>query len=184
MAEFCVFHYKDVMHSDCLQIHLTELEETQLFSERVARLLLPKLHQLNQLKQTKAQYGKNGVKLYLSGNLGAGKTAFVRALLNGIGVVGTIKSPTYSLVETYSLGLLQIAHIDAYRLFDGHDFSSSGLDEMLDSDLVLIEWYEKVESVLPSADWLVLIILEETRRVLTIQAQSELGKELLLEMRL
>jgi tRNA threonylcarbamoyladenosine biosynthesis protein TsaE len=170
------------MRSQCLQIHLAELKETQLFAKRVAQLLLPKLHQLNQLKKTQAQYSKNGVKIYLSGNLGAGKTTFVRALLTAIGIVGTIKSPTYSLVETYLIGQLQVAHIDAYRLFDGDDFYSSGLDELLDFDLLLIEWYEKVESALPKADWLVLIDLDENRRTLTIQAQSDIGKELLLEM--
>ncbi len=91
--------------------------------------------------------------LALEGDLGAGKTTFVRGLVRGLGVTGDITSPTFALLNVYE-GHRQILHVDAYRLTQPEAF-----DDLLIWDLakspwnVVVEWSEKVASRLPAARW-------------------------------
>ncbi len=94
--------------------------------------------------------------IYLQGELGAGKTSFARALLQTLGVTGRIKSPTYSLLESYRLPQGTAWHLDLYRIADPEELEWLGLDALDESAaLVLIEWPERGLGALPKADLLI-----------------------------
>ena len=94
--------------------------------------------------------------VWLAGNLGAGKTTLTRYWLQALGHTGAVKSPTYTLVEPYSIeqkdGLIKpVYHADLYRLQDPEELSFIGFDEYLDEPnaLVIIEWASRADSYLP-----------------------------------
>ena len=83
----------------------------------------------------------------LHGELGAGKTTFVRGILRALGVDGAIKSPTYALVESYDTTIGEIHHLDAYRIESEDDFEARGGDEYFDhASVQLVEWPERLEA--------------------------------------
>jgi tRNA threonylcarbamoyladenosine biosynthesis protein TsaE len=82
----------------------------------------------------------------LIGDLGAGKTTFVRGVLRALGVTGSIKSPTYALVESYDTPIGAVHHFDAYRIEGRDDFEArGGFDYFDDASIRFIEWPEKLE---------------------------------------
>jgi len=92
----------------------------------------------------------------LSGDLGAGKTAFTKAVAHVLGVEDVVTSPTFVLEKIYQLGgetakFERLIHIDAYRLESGKELAPLGFDELLQNanNLILLEWPEKVEDALP-----------------------------------
>ncbi|MFC5741648.1 tRNA (adenosine(37)-N6)-threonylcarbamoyltransferase complex ATPase subunit type 1 TsaE [Dyella tabacisoli] len=94
-----------------------------------------------------------GLVIYLHGELGAGKTSFARALLGALGVGERIKSPTYSLVESYQAQGRLAWHLDLYRIADPGELEWLGLDALSDpAALVLVEWPERGAGALPVAD--------------------------------
>jgi tRNA threonylcarbamoyladenosine biosynthesis protein TsaE len=97
----------------------------------------------------------------LSGELGAGKSVLARAIIHSLGYSGAVKSPTYTLVETYSTATHSIAHMDLYRLADPDELNYIGFDDVLSQhDLILIEWPEQAGDLLPAADLAVTIDYE------------------------
>lgn len=117
----------------------------------------------------------------LRGDLGAGKTTFVRHLLRALGVQGRIKSPTYAVVEPHEVPGLNIWHFDFYRFTDPREWEDAGFRDVFASPgLKLAEWPEKTRGVLPAAD---LVIGIETRadtsRHVTLTAQTAVGAALL-----
>lgn len=90
--------------------------------------------------------------IYLSGDLGAGKTTLVRGFLRGLGYKGKIKSPTYTLVETYDIAGKRFNHFDLYRLQDPTELEQIGLDDYIKDQTCLIEWPERGGELLPKAD--------------------------------
>ena len=80
----------------------------------------------------------------LVGDLGAGKTTLVRGLLRAVGVTGPIRSPTYTLVESYDTKLGVVHHLDCYRLRDSAEFEERGGPEYVAGVIALIEWPERV----------------------------------------
>jgi len=91
--------------------------------------------------------------IYLSGDLGAGKTTFTKYLLANLGVQSTVKSPSYQLIDFHRFGEnKQIAHVDLYRLNDLNDIASLGLDDILSDEqiIAIIEWPERAEHLLPA----------------------------------
>jgi tRNA threonylcarbamoyladenosine biosynthesis protein TsaE len=97
--------------------------------------------------------GTSALVLYLHGELGSGKTTLARGLLRELGVEGTVRSPTYTLVESYEPQGHRVLHVDLYRLGEGSDVASLGLrDELTPGALVLIEWPERAAGLLPEPD--------------------------------
>ena len=97
-----------------------------------------------------------GAVIFLEGNLGMGKTTLCRGVLQGLGHRGAVKSPTYTLVEPYSIqrkdgSIKPVYHADLYRLQDPEELSFIGFDEYLDEPeaLVIIEWASRADSYLP-----------------------------------
>lgn len=116
-------------------------------------------------------------KIYLEGNLGAGKTTFSRYFIQAFGVKGAIKSPTYTLIEPYELADRTILHADLYRLASPIELFDLGLLE--ESGIWLIEWPEKGAGVLPEADLVLKLHRESEVLTIQIQSQSEQGDQLL-----
>ncbi len=126
----------------------------------------------------------------LRGTLGAGKTSFVRHLLRALGVSGPIKSPTYAVMEPYALPGLSIWHFDFYRFEDPQEFEDAGFREVFSCvGLKLVEWPERAAGLLPPCDLRIEIAMvdapqndtdaDDTRRRVTIQAETRLGLTLL-----
>jgi len=122
----------------------------------------------------------SGCLVFLRGNLGAGKTAFVRGCLRAAGHQGAVKSPTFTLVEEYSLQGRTIYHFDLYRLADPEELEWMGIRDYLRPDaLCFIEWPEKGEGMLPVADVAVSITIDGTGRDLELSAGSALGRRVM-----
>jgi tRNA threonylcarbamoyladenosine biosynthesis protein TsaE len=92
---------------------------------------------------------RQGDLLLLEGDLGAGKTTFVRGLARGAGSPAHVASPTFQLVRVYP-GRVQLAHVDLYRLEAGADLLDLGLEELLDQGAVVVEWGDRLEASPPT----------------------------------
>ncbi len=122
------------------------------------------------------QVGEGGV-IHLSGDLGAGKTTFARALLGALGVGERIKSPTYSLVESYSAGDLNVHHLDLYRIAAPDELEWLGLADLASGHFLLVtEWPERAGGALPAPDLSVQLAHAGARRALRMQPQSARGE--------
>ncbi|MBA4177598.1 MAG: tRNA (adenosine(37)-N6)-threonylcarbamoyltransferase complex ATPase subunit type 1 TsaE [Leptothrix sp. (in: Bacteria)] len=119
--------------------------------------------------------------LELHGALGAGKTTFVRHLLRALGVTGRIKSPTYAVLEPYSLPGLQVSHFDFYRFNDPREWDDAGFRELFASPgLKLAEWPEHAAGALPVADLRLFIEVQpDDSRVVRLEPGTQRGMELI-----
>jgi tRNA threonylcarbamoyladenosine biosynthesis protein TsaE len=89
-----------------------------------------------------------GSVILLVGDLGAGKTAFVRGLAEGLGIPAEdVSSPTFTIMQEYRGGRLPLYHVDLYRLDDPREIEDLGLDEIADGAVLAIEWAEKLRDV-------------------------------------
>lgn len=124
--------------------------------------------------------GPPGGVLYLQGDLGAGKTTCARSLLRTLGVVGLVRSPTYTLVETYELAGLTCIHVDLYRLQSLTEVDELGLRDLVGpSCLLLVEWPDRGGAALPPADLAVVLNYAGEGRQARVTAHSPLGSGLL-----
>lgn len=120
--------------------------------------------------------GPPGGVLYLQGDLGAGKTTCARGLLRALGVMGPVRSPTYTLVETYELEGLTCIHVDLYRLQSLSEVDELGLRDLVGPTcLLLVEWPERGGAALPPADLAVVLNYAGVGRQSRVTAQSPLG---------
>ena len=110
--------------------------------------------------------------IFLEGELGAGKTTLVRGILRGFGWSGTVKSPTYTILEPYELAQKNLYHFDLYRLADAEELEYLGLRELLGEGLLFFEWPERGEALLPPADIIVNIQHEQSGRVLKFTVRN------------
>lgn len=117
---------------------------------------------------------------YLDGDLGAGKTTFSRYFIQSFGHTGSVKSPTYTLVEPYELAEVSIFHFDLYRLADPEELEFMGIrDYFGEGNIALIEWSEKGGQFLASPDLVISIEITSTGRQFSIQAKTAKGARIL-----
>jgi len=127
-----------------------------------------------------AQRLKGGIVIYLEGPLGAGKTTFVRGLMRGLGYAGKVKSPTYTLVEPYSVEGLEVYHFDLYRLANAEELEALGIrDYCSDQAICLIEWAEKGAFFLPPADLICRLDMAGDCRDIEIVSHTARGETFL-----
>jgi tRNA threonylcarbamoyladenosine biosynthesis protein TsaE len=120
-----------------------------------------------------APHLKTGGVVFLAGDLGAGKTTFARALLGALGVHARIKSPTYSLIESYTVGDLAIHHLDLYRIADAGELEWLGLADLTaDPYLLLVEWPERARDSLPQPDLIVRLAHAPASRDVVLEAST------------
>jgi tRNA threonylcarbamoyladenosine biosynthesis protein TsaE len=112
-------------------VALADLKATDALGKRIAACL------------------QRGDTVALKGDLGAGKTTLARAILRALGVVETVPSPTFTLVQHYDTPRLTVCHYDLYRIEDPREMEELGLDEALDEGAALIEWPERAGARLP-----------------------------------
>lgn len=141
---------------------------TEAFAQRLAAAL------------TRAPSGLQAC-ITLHGDLGAGKTTFVRHLLRALGVQGRIKSPTYAVVEPYQVKAGDIWHFDFYRFSDPREWEDAGFRDIFASPgLTLCEWPENAQGVMPTPDLdLHIRVGDDAQRSVTLQANTPLGQALL-----
>jgi tRNA threonylcarbamoyladenosine biosynthesis protein TsaE len=115
--------------------------------------------------------------LYLTGELGAGKTTFARGFLRALGVADAVPSPTYTLLELYPAGALTVVHIDLFRVRDAAEVESLGLREWARAGHVwLIEWPERGGTRLPPADLTLAFAAGAAGHTIEVAARSALGE--------
>lgn len=143
-------------------LFLADEEATLALAQRLAKIVQPidsKIH------------------IYLKGDLGAGKTAFTRAFLRALGVTGRIKSPSYALLESYTVSSLNLYHLDFYRFNSPEEWVEAGFRDILEeSAVVLIEWPEKAGGLLPPPDLYLHFHYKDEGRQLSITAHSTKGQ--------
>lgn len=116
-----------------------------------------------------------GLCIYLEGDLGAGKTTLVRGLLRALGYVGRVKSPTYTLAETYDLPGFELYHFDLYRMHDPREWLDAGFRDLGEQAVSLIEWPEKAAGWLPAPDAIVRLTMAGEARDVECEAASMRG---------
>lgn len=151
------------------QFYLSDEEATEAFGRALARatqLAPPRTKTL-------------GGRVYLSGDLGAGKTTLTRGVLRGYGHLGAVKSPTYTLVEPYEEPELNIYHFDLYRLSDPEEVEFLGVFDYFDeSNLCLIEWAERGVGFLPAADIEITLSIQGEGRLVHCEPRSPHGERI------
>jgi tRNA threonylcarbamoyladenosine biosynthesis protein TsaE len=125
-----------------------------------------------------------GRVLFISGELGAGKTTLVRGLLRGLGYSGRAKSPTYALVEPYALSSLDLYHFDFFRFKDRSEWLNSGFREHFNpGSLCVVEWPEKAGDLLAPPDLHIRLEIDDGARRARLEARSQAGEAWLASLR-
>lgn len=119
------------------------------------------------------------LKVYLSGELGAGKTTFSKYFLQALGIEETIKSPTYTIIESYNANNLEIDHIDLYRIQEEDLYDLGFLED--EHKIWLIEWPEKGGNSLPECD-LLLSLVRAGNLTMTLLPKTKVGQHVLSEL--
>lgn len=118
--------------------------------------------------------------IYLRGPLGAGKTTLVRGMLRALGHTGTVKSPTFTLVEPYELDGTRFYHFDLYRLKQPEELEFLGMRDYLEGQgICVIEWADRARELLPEPDIDVMIDVANAERTVRLTAHTEQGESTL-----
>lgn len=147
---------------------LTGEKETINFAQQLAPLIAPPF------------------KIYFSGEIGAGKSCFVRAFLQASGVSCRIKSPTFSIIEHYPVNSVDYLHIDLYRVTDADEIHYLGLDDYdNNSAVILIEWPEKSTEISKPDLYIKLLSMDfGQKRKISIQSMNRKGEKVLAALNL
>ncbi|WP_395946452.1 tRNA (adenosine(37)-N6)-threonylcarbamoyltransferase complex ATPase subunit type 1 TsaE [Caedibacter taeniospiralis] len=138
-------------------------------SETKNPLIIADEHAMLKLGKKISKFLKKGDVIYLHGDLGAGKTTLTKGILQGLGFTGSVKSPTYTLVETYPINGTTLQHFDLYRLSDPEELEWIGIRDYFNADTIsLIEWPQKGGGVLPHPTREIHIAYTGTGRSVTI----------------
>ncbi len=125
---------------------------------------------------------RSGLVIGLSGELGSGKTALVRAVLRRLGVIGTVRSPTFSLLELYPLSRLNFYHFDFYRFSKPNDFSAAGFrDFFAPGSVCAVEWPERAGEAGFNVDLQIGMQIADSGRIANIDALTQVGQDCLQE---
>lgn len=152
------------------QIILANVPQVSMLANRFAQLL----------EQHAAISNKTPWIVFLEGDLGTGKTTFVRACLQAMGETGKIKSPTYTILESYHIKQWQIFHLDLYRLADPEELNFLGIEDHFTSDTIFfVEWPKKGGNILPQPDFLLHYKFLAQGRALELTAFSQRALPLL-----
>ena len=146
-----------------MQYKLYSLDETRSFAQLIA-----------------STCPESASTVYLEGDLGAGKTTLTRFWIQSMGFTGRVKSPTYSLMESYAFDRFNIIHMDLYRLGDPEELEFLGIRELVDDseNIFLIEWPEKGHGFVPIPDLIIHItLLNENAREISLVAVSSAGEQ-------
>lgn len=144
---------------------LNSLDDTKILAKHFANTLKPKL------------------VIAIFGNLGYGKTTLIREILYSFGIKGSVKSPTYTLVEEYIVNDIKIFHFDLYRFNDQMEWYESGFDEYLTKDTIsFIEWPEKAYDAIGEIDLKITIAMKDTVRIVDIVSQTDNGEKCLSQL--
>lgn len=150
-------------------------------------LFLPDEDAQLQLAAQLARDCSAGSVIFLSGDLGAGKTTLVRGFLRALGYEGNVKSPTYTLVEPYLINQQPLYHFDLYRLGEPDELEYAGGRDYFDGESIcLVEWPEKAEGYLPEADLICQLSYQthsgKQGRACKLKANSAKGEQMLTEL--
>ncbi len=151
------------MPSVVIDMHLPAAGDTELLGNALGRAL-PRPVDL-------------GAVLYLQGELGAGKTTCVRSLLRALGVAGLVRSPTYTLIETYATEAFTCIHVDLYRLSGASEAEGLGLRDLAGAgSLIMVEWPEKGGAAVPRPDVDLHLAYEREARSAQLGSLSSIGE--------
>jgi tRNA threonylcarbamoyladenosine biosynthesis protein TsaE len=138
--------------------------ETEACGARLARALPTHLPQMLQIQ--------------LHGDLGAGKTTLARGFLQALGYPGVVRSPTYTLVESYALATVTVVHTDLYRLQEPDELEALGLRDLAVADHVwLVEWPERAGHWLPAADIDITLAAQPAFHSIELTSATEAGAQ-------
>jgi tRNA threonylcarbamoyladenosine biosynthesis protein TsaE len=164
------------MHRVSLDFNLPDSSATEALGRALARSLPDTVRSGTEQEGAAGAVQGGGAVVYLRGELGAGKTTCVRSLLRSLGVTGLVRSPTYTLVETYRVATLTCVHVDLYRLQSLTEVDELGLrDQLGPASLLLVEWPERGGAALPSADLVVSLGYAGSARLAGLSAETILG---------
>jgi tRNA threonylcarbamoyladenosine biosynthesis protein TsaE len=153
---------------ESLSLDLADANATEMLGGRIAAALRPR---------------SGHWFVTLEGGLGAGKTTLVRGVLRGLGHRGRVPSPTYTLIEPYSVAGRSVFHVDLYRLADPEELEYLGFRELFRGDaIVLVEWPERAGGDLPAPDLQISLQITGRGRAATIQAASDRARGLLADL--
>ncbi|MDR7193816.1 tRNA (adenosine(37)-N6)-threonylcarbamoyltransferase complex ATPase subunit type 1 TsaE [Luteimonas terrae] len=138
------------------------------------RRRLPDEAATQRLAEVLATHQPRGAVVHLQGDLGAGKSTLARAWLRALGVTGTVRSPTYTLVERYPVDGGEALHLDLYRIGDAGELDFLGLDD-IDAALWLVEWPERGAAALPPADLEIRLAIDGTGRSVELLPDGAAG---------
>ncbi len=126
-----------------------------------------------------AEIAPKAFVIYFYGELGAGKTTLVRGFLRALGYQGAVKSPTYTLVESYYLQGRQIYHFDLYRLAYSEELDFIGMRDYLHESICLVEWADRGKDYLPNPDIHCYIEIQNSARVVVFKPETDRGQDVL-----
>jgi tRNA threonylcarbamoyladenosine biosynthesis protein TsaE len=153
---------RETVEPASVRLHLPDEAATLALGARLAAVLRP------------------GLVVFLSGELGVGKTTLVRGCLRALGYRGRVKSPTFALVELYEVSRLYLHHFDFYRFDDPQEWVDAGFRDAFGGDSVcLVEWPEKAGDQLPVADLQIWLEHAAAGREARITAHTEVGTQCL-----
>ena len=164
------------------QQFLADEAATLDWGRRLARATFPDANNAPAVSPGQGHATMGGV-IYLTGDLGAGKTTLARGVLRGFGYEGAVKSPTYTLVEPYEFDQCHIYHFDLYRLADPEEVEYLGAEDYFRTpNLCIVEWAERGEGVIPPADLAIKLEGQDGGRLLACEALSDKGRVIVKRM--
>lgn len=123
-----------------------------------------------------AKICKKPLRMYFYGQIGSGKTTFIRAFLHALGVNEKVKSPSFSIIALYEVSGHIIYHVDLYRLADPREIEYLDLVDQINQDtMCCVEWADKGEGYLPQPDLKFSFSFSNEGRLLNVQAESQVG---------